>query len=49
MNSLAPTASTAPDWSPRLPGWAPTRGRDINETDAALAAGIALKSLDDLI
>jgi hypothetical protein len=49
MDSLAPSASTAPDWSPRLPGWALPRGRDTNETDAAFAAGIALKSLDDLI
>ncbi|MCM2477418.1 DUF1403 family protein [Rhizobium sp. CG5] len=42
MDSLAPSAPTAPAWSPRLPGW-------INETDAAFAAGIALKSLDDLV
>jgi hypothetical protein len=48
MDSLAPSASTDPVWSPRLPGWA-LRGRDINESDAAFAAGIALKSLDDLI
>lgn len=32
-----------------MPRWALPRGRDINETDAAFAAGIALKSLDDLI
>jgi hypothetical protein len=32
-----------------VPGWALPRGRDVNETDAAFAAGIALKSLDDLI
>ncbi|WP_256121429.1 DUF1403 family protein [Shinella lacus] len=39
-----------PAWSPRLPGWALRRSRDINETetDAAFAAGIALKSLNDL-
>ncbi|WP_260686678.1 DUF1403 family protein [Rhizobium leguminosarum] len=49
MDSLAPSASTAPAWSPRLPGWVLPRGRDINESDAAFAAGIALKSLDDLI
>ncbi len=49
MDSLAPSASTAPTWSPRLPGWALPRVRDINETDAAFGAGIALKSIDDLI
>ncbi|WP_064694985.1 DUF1403 family protein [Rhizobium aegyptiacum] len=49
MDSLVPTASTALAWSPRMPGWALSRGRDANETDAAFAAGIALKSLDDLI
>ncbi|MCW0021391.1 DUF1403 family protein [Rhizobium sp. BT-226] len=49
MDLLAPSASTAPAWSPRLPGWALPRGRDTNETDAAFVAGIALKSLDDLI
>jgi hypothetical protein len=32
-----------------LPGWALSRGGDINETDAAFAAGTALKLLDDLI
>lgn len=49
MDSLAPSASTSPAWSPRLPGWALPRGRDSSETDAAFAAGTALKSLDDLI
>ncbi|WP_312414346.1 DUF1403 family protein [Shinella sp.] len=49
MDSLAPSVSTAPAWSPRLLGWALPRGRDINESDAAFAAGIALKSLDDMI
>lgn len=49
MDSLAPSALTAPAWSPRLPGWTRPRGRDITESDAAFAAGIALKSLDDLI
>jgi hypothetical protein len=32
-----------------MPAWALSRGRDISEADAAFAAGIALKSLDDLI
>lgn len=49
MGSLAPTAPTIPIWSPRLPGWARPRTHDISEADAAFAAGIALKSLDDLI
>jgi len=49
MDSFAPSASITPVWSSRLPGWALSRGRDINETDAAFAAGIALKSFDDLI
>jgi hypothetical protein len=49
MDSFAPSASTTPYWLPRLPGWALSRGRDISESDAAFAAGIALKSLDDLI
>jgi hypothetical protein len=49
MDSFAPSAPTAPAWSPRVPGWALLRSRDINETDAAFAVGIALKSLDDLI
>lgn len=49
MDSFAPFAPTAPGWPPRVPGWALSRGRDINETDAAFGAGIALKSLDDLI
>ncbi|MUO42867.1 DUF1403 family protein [Agrobacterium vitis] len=49
MDSFAPSAPTAPAWSPRLPGWALPRGRDTTEADAAFAAGIALKSLHDLI
>jgi len=32
-----------------LPGWSQARGRDVSEADAAFAAGIALKSLDDLV
>ncbi|WP_244551828.1 DUF1403 family protein [Rhizobium tibeticum] len=49
MDSLPPSTSTIPIWSSRLPSWALSRGRDITESDAAFAAGIALKSLDDLI
>lgn len=49
MDSLAPSSSTGPAWSTRLPGRALPRGRDISESDVAFTAGIALKSLDDLI
>jgi len=49
MDSLSPSTLPAPAWSPRLPAWAHSRSRDISEPDAAFAAGIALKSLDDLI
>jgi hypothetical protein len=49
MDSLAPSAPTTAAWSSRLPAWALSRGRDISESDAAFAAGIALKSLNDLI
>jgi hypothetical protein len=38
-----------PTWPPRLPDWASTRGRDFTDVDAAFAAGIALKTLDDLV
>nr|WP_234893669.1 DUF1403 family protein [Agrobacterium vitis] len=38
-----------PTWAPRLPPWTRPRAHDITESDAAFAAGIALKSLDDLI
>ena len=49
MDSRPTPPSTPLTWSPRLPGWALARGRDVTESDAAFAAGIALKSLDDLI
>jgi len=49
MDSIAPTAPTTSTWPARLPGWALSRGRDGSESDAAFVAGIALKSLDDLI
>ena len=32
-----------------LPGWTLSRGREPDELAAAFAAGIALKSLDDLV
>jgi len=41
--------STAPAAAPPLPAWASTRQHDVGEADAAFAAGIALKSLDDLV
>lgn len=44
-----PSAPTAPAWSPRLPTWALSRGRDLTESDAAFSGGIALKSLDELM
>ncbi|NKL15501.1 DUF1403 family protein [Rhizobium leguminosarum bv. viciae] len=49
MDPLAPSASTMPTWPSRLPSWTRLRTHDITESDAAFAAGIALKSLDDLI
>ncbi|MCZ4292221.1 DUF1403 family protein [Hoeflea alexandrii] len=49
MDSLPPAISSDRFWSLRLPSWALSRGRDVTETDAAFAAGIALKSLDDLV
>nr|WP_272214562.1 DUF1403 family protein [Marinicella sp. W31]MDC2880186.1 DUF1403 family protein [Marinicella sp. W31] len=44
----APHANTVTPTAP-LPGWARPRGRDVTEADAAFSAGIALKSLDDLV
>jgi hypothetical protein len=49
MDSLPPATLSAPAWTPHLPGWALSRGRDVTEADAAFSAGIALKSLDDLV
>lgn len=40
-NTFTPVAS--------LPGWARLRGGDVTEADAAFSAGIALKSLDDMV
>ncbi|AVC45557.1 DUF1403 family protein [Rhizobium leguminosarum] len=39
----------APAAVPPLPAWARARAHDMGEADAAFAAGIALKSLDDLV
>ncbi|RJG39975.1 DUF1403 family protein [Mesorhizobium sp. DCY119] len=49
MDSLSPATQPSPIWTPRLPAWALSHGRDLTESDAAFATGIALKSLDDLI
>ncbi len=49
MDSITPAAQTTSTWAPRLPGWALSRARDVMEADAAFAAGIVLKSMDDLI
>jgi hypothetical protein len=49
MDPPALSAPTTAAWSSRLPAWALSRDRDITESDAAFACGIALKSLDDLI
>nr|OAP88065.1 hypothetical protein A4U53_35810 [Rhizobium leguminosarum] len=49
MDSLPTLTLSTVTSLPRLPSWARARGRDFTESDAAFAAGIALKSLDDLI
>lgn len=49
MDSLTTALARSLTWSAHLPGWALARCRDTDEIDAAFAAGIALKSLDDLI
>jgi hypothetical protein len=49
MKSLPVDPSSLPIRPSRLPDWARPKGRDLTEADAAFAAGIALKSLDDLI
>jgi hypothetical protein len=49
MDSLA-LAAASPYGPPAcLPAWALPCGRELTDTDAAFAAGIALKSLDDLV
>ncbi|MGV0912568.1 DUF1403 family protein [Martelella sp. FOR1707] len=49
MDSLAtPSARTAATTAP-LPAWARPRSPELSEADAAFSAGIALKSLDDLV
>lgn len=45
--AIAPARTKLP--LANLPAWALPRGRELTEADAAFAAGIALKSLDDLV
>ncbi|SOC45572.1 uncharacterized protein DUF1403 [Rhizobium subbaraonis] len=49
MDSLAITPARTALPPANLPAWALPRGRKLTDTDAAFAAGIALKSLDDLV
>ncbi|WCK69473.1 DUF1403 family protein [Agrobacterium tumefaciens] len=49
MDSFAVDSASTSAPPTNLPGWASPRGRDLTEVDAAFAAGIALKSLDDLV
>jgi hypothetical protein len=49
MDSLPVAPSSLPFRLSGLPAWVRPTGRDVTEADAAFAAGIALKSLDDLV
>jgi hypothetical protein len=49
MDSLPAAPSSLPIRLSGLPAWVRPNGRDVTEADAAFAAGIALKSLDDLV
>lgn len=49
MDSPVAPPVSAPALIPALPGWTLPRGREPDAPAAAFAAGIALKSLDDLI
>lgn len=49
MDSLPVAPSSLPVRLSGLPAWVRPNGRDLTEADAAFAAGIALKSLDDLV
>lgn len=49
MDSFTATPPTTPVWPAKLPDWASPRGREPSDVDAAFAAGIALKCLDDLV
>ncbi|WP_085032999.1 DUF1403 family protein [Ensifer aridi] len=49
MDSLAFAAASTAVPPAQLPAWALSRGRALTVADAAFTAGIALKSLDDLV
>jgi len=49
MDSHVASPVSAPTFTAALPGWALPRGREPDEVSAAFAAGIALKSLNDLV
>ncbi len=49
MESRAATPTNTVMLTAAMPGWVRPRGRDATEADAAFSAGIALKSLDDLV
>ncbi|KNY31174.1 DUF1403 family protein [Agrobacterium sp. SUL3] len=49
MDSFLTAPAITPTWPPRLPDWTLSRRQDTGEADAAFAAGIALKTLDDLV
>ncbi|MBN9033863.1 MAG: hypothetical protein BGO05_28030 [Rhizobiales bacterium 63-7] len=49
MDSPVTTPISCPKLTGALPGWVLPRGREADEMTAAFAAGIALKSLDDLV
>jgi len=49
MDSPVTSLVASPMLSATLPGWVLPRGREPDELAAAFAAGIALKSLDDLV
>lgn len=49
MDSRVRSPLTTPLPPAALPAWATSRDRDLGEADAAFAAGIALKPLDDLL
>ena len=49
MDSPVDSPRSAPTFTAALPSWTLPRGREPDELAAAFAAGIALKSLDDLV
>ena len=49
MDSFTVAPAPIPVPPAQLPAWATPRGRELSEVAAAFAAGIALKSLDDLV